>query len=73
MKGKLPTFATTLDHIEIVELWRSGKYPNLSNIVPTPSQAWQIVELVFTSPRFTYNEKTDILENQKNLTPGFEA
>lgn len=73
LKDQLPRFCSTLDEIDILELWREGNYPKLSNISISSSQAWKVVELVFSSDRYTLSEKTAILDDQKSLTSGPEA
>lgn len=43
LKEQLPRFCSTLDEIDVLELWREGNYPNLSNISISSSQAWRVV------------------------------
>jgi hypothetical protein len=69
----LPVFCTTLDQIDTLELWREGTYAALQPYPITPSQAWAVVKLVFTSSNYQLNQQQAIYDSQNTLTPGLAA
>ena len=73
MKDYLPVFCTGDDQIDILNKWRLGTQDDLTNYPIATSQAWAVVRLVFTSGKYTLDQKQAIFEDQKQKTPGILA
>jgi hypothetical protein len=73
LQDLLPVFCASLDQIDNLEQWRKGTYPPLQNYTITPSQAWTVVKLVYSSSRYTHDRKLEIYDEQKTKSPGLAA
>lgn len=70
-KDWLPLVASTDLQIDFLEEWRENKVLTMFPIAP--SQAWNVVKLIFTSTTVTAEKKDEILADQKSKNPGVKA
>jgi hypothetical protein len=73
LKDFLPIFCSNEDQIDILNSWRLGTNADLINYLISPSQAWAVVKLVFTSIRYDLPQQTAIYYDQAQKTPGIAA
>jgi aminopeptidase N len=73
LQDALPGFCSSPGQVDILEQWRQGNYAPLTGFPITPSQAFAVVKLVYTSPSYTSNQRLAIFDDQEGKNPGIVA